>query len=265
MNSSPKMDHTYWQKQTSEPLFPDIFWSRPESKMGAGKILIIGGNAHRFGAPGIAYAASEKTGAGSVRVLLPDAIRKIVKGMLPDADFAPSTPSGSFAKNALSELLTNAQWSDGVLLAGDFGRNSETAIVLESFVEKYRGVLTITQDAADYFKETPLTIIDRENTIVVVSLAQLQKIFISTPSITPIVSSMSSIQLAEALHYYTKEHPACIVTKHNDLIFVAASGQVSTTKHTERLWRVETSGKIAVFAMQNPQKIFEAATTSLLD
>ena len=146
------MEHTYWLKQGAEPLFPDILWSRPESKMGAGKLAIIGGNSHGFSAPGIAYGAAQQAGAGVTRVLLPDAVKKVVKGLLPDADFAPSTPSGSFSKQSLSELLQLANWSDCVLLAGDIGRNSETSIVLEDFVHKYTELLVVAQDAVDYFR-----------------------------------------------------------------------------------------------------------------
>lgn len=258
------MDHTYWLKQENEPLFPEILWSRPETKHGAGKLAIIGGNSHGFGAPGLAYTTGDAAGAGVIRVMLPDAVRKVVGALLPDADFAPSNPSGSFARNALAELLALAGWSDTALLAGDFGRNSETAILLESFVQKYTGLLTVTQDAIDYFKETPLELVDREQTLIVLSLAQLQKYFINTPTIMPITTTMTTLQLVEALHTYTSEHPAGIITQHNDLIFVAHSGQVCTMKHNEKIWRVATSARASVFWLQNPNKPFEAIVSSLV-
>ena len=258
------MSVEYWQKQTDEPLFPDILWSRPQSKAGAGKLTIIGGNSHGFGAPGIAYNTALQSGVGVCRVVLPDAIKKIVKGILPDADFAPSTPSGSFSKKALDALTSNAQWSDACLLAGDIGRNSETAITLENFVGKYTGLLTVTHDAIDYFKETPLHIVDRADTLIALSLSQLQKIFIATPTIAPITYSMTTQQLAHALHDYTQVHPACIVTKHNDLTFVAHNGRVVTHKHTEKIWRVATAARASVFWLQNPTKVFEATVSSLV-
>ena len=258
------MEHTYWLKQGVEPLFPDILWSRPESKSTSGKLSIVGGNSHGFGAPGIAYNSSISAGVGSVSVLMPDAIKKIVKGLLPDADFAPSTPSGSFSRQALSSLLDTSNRSDCVLIAGDVGRNSETAVLFESFVQKYKGLLTITQDAVDFFKETPKDLCDRPNTLIVLSLSQLQKLFMFTPTITPIILSMSVVQLAEALHNYTKEHCAVIITKHNDLIFIASNGQVSTSKDTRKIWRVETSGRASVFWLQNPEKPFESVTSALI-
>ena len=261
-----KTMHEYWLRQTNDsPLFPDILWSRPESMAGAGKLVVIGGNAHAFGAPGIAYQAALEAGVGVCRVLLPDAVKKIVRGILPDADFAPSTPSGSFAKQSLSELLSVSSWGDCTLIAGDVGRNSETAILLENFVKNYQGLLAITHDGMDYFRETPLQVMDRPDTLVVLSLSQLQKCFINTPTITPITYSMSTPQLVEALHSYTDTHSACIITKHNDLLFVAQAGKVATQKCEDKIWRTKTAARASVFWLQNPSKQFEAVVSSLID
>ena len=258
------MDHTYWLKQDKEALFPDILWSRPETKAGAGKLLIIGGNEHAFSAPGIAFNSADAAGAGVIRVLLPDAIRKIVKHMLPDAEYAPNTPSGSFSKKALSEMISLSAWSDMTMLAGDLGRNSETAIALESFAEKYSGPLVITQDASEFFRDLPNVIVDRPETLIVVSLSQLQKLFIHTPSIIPITLSMSTVQLVEALHEYSLKHAATIMTLHGGLLFVAHNGFVSTTRCDKDIWRVETAARASVFWMQNPDKPFESVTTASL-
>lgn len=70
------MDNSYWLKQSNaEPLFPDLIWSRPESKQAAGKLLIIGGNAHGFSAPAEAYVIAGKSGIGSTRVVMPNALK----------------------------------------------------------------------------------------------------------------------------------------------------------------------------------------------
>src|SRR6185369_8603868 len=131
------MDRDYWLRQEAgKPLFPELEWSRPENRSQAGKLLIIGGNLHGFAAPAEAYAEATKAGIGTARVLLPDAVQKIVGRFLENGEFAPSTPSGSFSQKALNEWLIHSSWADGVLLAGDLGRNSETAIVLEKFLGK---------------------------------------------------------------------------------------------------------------------------------
>ena len=49
------MDYSYWKKQSIDaPLFPDIEWSKPENRLQAGKLGIIGGN--KLGFAGVAEA-----------------------------------------------------------------------------------------------------------------------------------------------------------------------------------------------------------------
>src|SRR5437868_284792 len=130
------MEDTNWLRQNREPLFPNILWSRPENKRYAGKLLIIGGHKQSFNDVSAAYSAALKAGIGTVRVILPDSLQKMLAKVFPEAEYAASTPIGSFSRQALGSLLDAADWADGVLLAGDLGRNSETAILLEAFVEK---------------------------------------------------------------------------------------------------------------------------------
>ena len=147
--------------------------------MQAGKLLIIGGNAHGFSAPATAYTEAEQAGIGTTRVLLPDHIRRQLlhfHGASLELEYAPSTPSGSFASKALAEMLDHAVWADVVLLAGDLGRNSETAIAMESFTKKYTRKLVITKDAIDYFYAAPTAILNRGNTVLVLTVAQLQRL-----------------------------------------------------------------------------------------
>nr|MDQ3094139.1 hypothetical protein [bacterium] len=92
-----------WKKQLNEPLFPEIIWSRPENRMSAGKLLIIGGNKFAIAAPVNANKYSFDAGAGSARVLMPEATHKAFGKIISEGYFAPSNFSGSFAKNALAE------------------------------------------------------------------------------------------------------------------------------------------------------------------
>ena len=82
------MDRSYWHKQTADqPLFKDLLWSRPENRAQAGKLVIIGGNLHGISAPAEAYRQAEKAGAGSVRVLLPDSLKKTVGRMIEQGEY----------------------------------------------------------------------------------------------------------------------------------------------------------------------------------
>lgn len=260
------MENTFWLKQSNQPLFPDIAWSRPENRQQAGKLLVIGGNTHGFAAAAQAYNAAMSAGVGAAHVLLPDAIQKAVGPVLEQADFAPSTPSGSFSKKALAELLDRAAWADAVLLAGDLGRNSETAIVLESFASKYSGMLCLTKDAADYFTSSPQGVKDRVQTLFVISLAQLQRLTQSLKMPKPVTFDMGLVQLVEWLHQFSHDWPFTTVVHHAGNLCVAHGGVVTTTKSTleeDRVWRVTTAAKATVWWLQNPAKPLESITASL--
>lgn len=257
----------YWHKQTPEqPLYSDLLWSRPENRAQAGKLLIVGGNAHGFAAAGEAYAEAAKAGVGTARVLLPDSLQKTVGRVFEAGEYAPSTPSGSFGRAALAELLAMAAWADAVLLAGDFGRNSETAVSLEQSISKYSGQLILTKDTVDYFVKTPATLLARPNTLLVVSFAQLQKIATNSRFITALTFDMDFLQLIDTLHVFTKQHQPAVIVKHLQTVFVAVKGQVSTTKLPEDIdiWRVKTAASASVWWLQNPTKAFAALSTSLI-
>jgi hypothetical protein len=260
------MDRDFWHKQTSvKPLYPDLLWSRPENAAHAGKLLIVGGNLYGFNNPANAFTEARKAGIGVARVLLPDSLRKTIGKVFEAGEFAPSTPSGSFSQKALGELLPLAAWADATLLSGDLGRNSETAILLEKFADKYSGQLTITCDAADYFTSSPATIIARPDTLWVVSMAQLQKLGTGVRFATAFTYGMDILRFVDALHEFTKRYRLTIIVKHLDNIFVAANGQISSTKLDDdiQIWRLKTASFAAVWWLQNPGKPFEALTTSI--
>lgn len=261
------MENTYWHKQTPDkPLFPDLLWSRPENKQHAGKLLIVGGNLHGFASVAEAYNQSLKAGVGTAKVLLPDALQKTVGPVLENTEFAPSNKSGSFARSALAEWISLTDWADVVLISGDLGRNSETAILLESYLAKSSKPLIITKDAADYFGNQPLKLFSRSKITMVVSIAQLQKMAIHAKFGTPIKFSMTLVQLVEALRDLTSSYPVNIITLHDQVIFVASAGKVSTTPvNKPETWRAQTASSAAVWLAQNSSQPFKALTSSVVD
>ena len=259
------MDQTHWLRQTDKPLFPELEWSRPETKAQAGKLLVIGGNSHGFAAPAEAYGEVLKAGAGSVRVLLPESLRRSVGKLFPEADFAPSTPSGSFATNALAELLDASLWSDAVLLPGDMSRNSETTVLLENFLEKYAGQVTLTKDAADLFVQQPLSVLHRPDTLLVIAMGQLRRLGSEAHYPRAFTAEMGLVQLVDNLHEFTKRFSLSIITRHQNQYVVATGGQVSTTpiKTEQPVWRLQTAARASVWQLQHASKPFAALTAAV--
>lgn len=260
------MNPEYWHKQSpGRALFPEMEWSRPENRQMAGKLLIIGGNLHGFAAPAEAYAESIRAGIGTSRVLLPNAIQKVVGPYIENGEFASSTPSGSFSQRALADLLDWCRWADGILFAGDLGRNSETAILVEKFLQKCEAITVMTKDAVDYTVSLPQASIERPNTALVLSMSQLQRLGIAAKFERPVAFSMSLVQLVDWLHLFTDRFACHIVVKHLSTMLVAVNGEVSTTKleNDIPIWRLKVATHASVWWIQNRNKPFEALTTAV--
>lgn len=258
------MDQTYWHKQTEQPLFPELEWSRPQHKNQAGKLLIIGGTGQGFAAPAEAYGVAMRAGVGTVRVILPDALRKTVGKLFPEAEFAASTPSGSFGTTAYAEFCAAGEWADAVLLPGDIGRNSETVALLENFLSHYSGQVTLGGDAADLFCVQPHALLQRAETLLILDLPQLQRLGTSSRFARPFVSDMGTPRLAETLHEFTKRFAPYFVISHEQQTFVAVEGQVSTTAQPQNVHTaLELAARCSTWWLQNPTKPFEALTTAV--
>ncbi len=259
--------HAYWRKQTAEqPLFPDLEWSKPERRDLAGRLGIIGGNKLGFAGVAEAYTVSLTSGVGAVKVLLPDVLKKTIPPAITDTVFAETTPSGSLAKNALPDMIALGEWGSGILLVGDAGRNSETAIAYEQFIETYDGPLTLTRDAVDLMKNNPNRLVERPETLLVVSFAQLQKLFSGVYYPKVLTFSMQLTNLVEAVHKFTITYPVTILVLHKDHLIAAHSGEVTTTpwENPMAIWRGQVAARAATYWLWNQKTPLEAVTTSLI-
>lgn len=259
--------NTYWRKQTTDkPLFPDAEWSKPERADQAGRLGIIGGNKLGFVGAANAYSVALAAGAGEVRSLLPDALKKTVPRTITDTIFAPSNPSGSLARQALDEMRALGDWADGILMIGDAGRNSETALAYTDFINSYTKQLTVTRDAVDLVKNTPDLLVGRPETLMVVSFGQLQKLFQSLYYPVILTFNMQLLPLVEALHKFTTTHPVGIVTLHKDTIVFAQDGEVTSQSWADAMliWRGDVATKAACYWLWDQKKQLTAVTASWL-
>lgn len=261
------MEHTYWRVQApGKPLFPNIEWSKPEQRSLAGRLAIIGGNKLGFAGVAEGYSTALKTGVGEVRVLLPDILRKTIPTNITDAVFAPTNPSGSLAKDALNEMKALETWSSGILLIGDAGRNSETAILYESFIASSHKPLIITRDAVDLVKNNSQVLVERPDTLLVVSFAQLQKLFQAVYYPKILTFSMQLASLVEALHKFTITYPVSIAVLHKDYLVIASEGEVTSTawQNAMAIWRGQVAAKASAYWLWNPGSPLPPVTASLL-
>lgn len=248
-------NHTYWHRQTpNQPLYPDFEWIKPEQKTKSGKLGIVGGQKIGILAVNEAYETANKNGAGAVKILLPDALKKTLPKDFEGASFGPTNLSGSLSKEAINELVAMGDWSDVTLFIGDCGRSSETSILYETFLSSHEGPVVITRDAFDILRESNKLLLSRDKTLLVLSFAQLQKLF--QLSYYPIVLtfSMQLAQLVEALHKLTITYPVSITVLHKDNLVIARAGEVVSTpwNNAMAIWRGQTATKMATYWMWQP-------------
>ncbi|HEX4662395.1 MAG TPA: hypothetical protein VH144_02170 [Candidatus Saccharimonadales bacterium] len=261
------MNFDYWQRQDPDkPLFPDIEWGRPEQKAQAGKLAIIGGNQHGFAAVAQAYIDAQSIGAGTVRAILPNSFQKTIPPNVTDTIFVPMNPSGGMSGDALDQLKASVAWADGTLLIGDSGRNSETAILFEALLRQFDTPFVITRDAVDLLKNSSELLLTRDQTTLVVSFAQLQKLLQAVYFPKQLLFSMQLTQVVEVLHKFSLSYAATIVTFHLDQLIIAHGGTVISTAFDTpmQIWRGTTATRAAVYWLQNPTKPLEAISTSLI-
>ena len=259
------MDHTYWRRQVaSKPLFPDIEWSRPERRDQAGKLLIIGGNKLGFSAVAESYQQALATGVGQAKVFVPDCLKGTIPSTLLDVLFGACTPSGGLSKDALPDLRAASEWASATLLIGDAGRNAETALAYEEFIRGYTKPLTVTRDAIDLVKNNPSLLVDRPDTLIVASFAQVQKMLAGVYYPKILTFNMQLLQLVEALHKFTITYPCTVMTLHKDVLIVANEGEVVTQEWHEpmAIWRGSVATNAASYWLWH-QNSLESTTASI--
>lgn len=250
-------------QQKAEPLFPDLLWSKPENKRQAGKVLVIGGQAGQFTNVANSFQVAEKAGAGHVRALLPDSLQKFTQH-LPGIEYAPSNQSGSFSRQALADFNEASTWADGVLLAGDFGKNSETTTVLDGYLLRCLSPATITSNSIQSIS-LPLSQLSKRPLTIVLDWTIFQKRVSELELATPFLSSDPVEKTSDNLSELSKVSKASFVLVRDKRVWCASQGRVSLTHASTPIDSLDIATFCTVWAIQQPDKIFEAITTACFE
>jgi len=244
-----------------EPLFPDLLWSRPENKKNAGKLLIIGGQAGNFMNISSAYSFAQEAGAGTVKVLMPGSLMKIAGG-IEGAEFAPSNKGGSFAKTALAQFFDLSEWADHVLLAGDFGKNSETTVILDGFLLKNPKPITISQHALESIGISLAQLTQMLLTLVI-DRGILQKVGKAVGTHVPVTSLTTYENMGDIIQNISAGSKANFVIQDEEHTWAAVKGEIVSTKSKPED-STALSAYCSVWQMQNPAKTLEALATACI-
>ena len=257
------MNLEYWIK-SDKPIDENIFWNVPEQKTGT--LQIIGGNSNNFSTEIRQAEFLNSKNLKEVRLLLPDALRTKVPP-IPGINFAPSTESGSFDKS--DELKFAVEDADITLFSGNFTKNSKTAVALTKILKESTKPVVLARDTIDVVSESAEEFIEKGNTTIVASMAQLQKLFKNLMYPKMILLSSPLMPVVEVLHKFTLSYPVTIFTFHQEKIIVASTGKVITTSISATdytpigLFMHDVPSKIAALQLWNPGKSLESTQSAL--
>jgi hypothetical protein len=209
--------------QSNEPLFPNILWEQPINKKTGKKLLIVGGHKNKFIQTQKCYQAALSAGIGDAKVLLPDSLKKIVQTNQ-DCLLAPSTPSGSFAKNGYEQIMAMIDDCDGVLFAGELSTNSETLDLFKNILKTCQKSAILTTEVIATFSKIPDLLTQNSQRLLISTMSIFKNLDIETKLKTNDLKD--KILLIQELY---RNHPASYVAIENNAILVTSQNQISVT------------------------------------
>jgi len=124
-----------------------------------GTVLGIGGSRGMAGAVSLAGRAALLTGAGLVRLAVPDPILETVAGYSPEYTTipCPADDVGRFALSALEPLLTHAEQCTALFLGPGLGRSDVLDQLVSPFLQRAVKPVVVDADALNALREiTPV-------------------------------------------------------------------------------------------------------------
>ena len=123
--------------------------SRHGHKGTYGTVLGIGGSRGMAGAVALAGQAALLTGAGLVRLAVPDPILETAAGYYPEPTTipCPADQAGRFALDALEPLLTHAKNCTALFLGPGLGRSDDLDRLIPLFLRKISKPVVVDADA----------------------------------------------------------------------------------------------------------------------
>ncbi len=166
---------TELQRQTNEPLFPEVLWSKPINRKAAKRLVILGGSRGHFQQVELSYKAANQAGIGEVKLILPDSLAPQL-GRLTGCLFVKSTAAGSISNSAASDICSWIDNSDGLLLAGDFSHNANTISLIEQLLNATDGPITIGKEVIQLMLYAPQNLFARTNRLLIGDTQTLVKL-----------------------------------------------------------------------------------------
>ncbi|NQV15039.1 NAD(P)H-hydrate dehydratase [bacterium] len=149
-DSLEHIDEPVLSEVTAED-FPSSAFTRlaDAHKYSSGKIFIIAGSPGFTGAAILASTAALRSGAGLVKLALPESLGHIGENESLETiiEYLPETQEQSFSLSGYSALKTSCDWADSVVIGPGIGRHPETQNLVRKLIANIERPLVIDADA----------------------------------------------------------------------------------------------------------------------
>jgi hypothetical protein len=168
------------------------------------------------------------------------------------------------SKSGEAELIAAGQWADGILLVGDSGQNSETAILYDKLLDATDAWATITRDAVELLYTSAEKLANRPHTNLVMNFPQVQKLFSKVYYPKILTFSMQFMSFVEAARKFTITYPVTLTVLFGSKIIVAHGGQVVSQDFSDQtaLINGQLAARAAAYLLWSPKKPLPAIATS---
>lgn len=133
------------------------------NKGDCGRVLVIGGSRGMSGAPTLSAKAAYRSGAGLVKLAIPNSIWDVVAGRLDEATTIglPETRRGTVARRAVEQLGGPEDWSDVVVLGPGMSQEAETADFIRRYVSAAKVPVVLDADGLNAFQNGKLSLLKK--------------------------------------------------------------------------------------------------------
>ena len=113
-----------------------------------GRVLIVGGSRGMIGAPALTANAALRSGAGLVRMAVPESVQLTTAGLTPCAISIPLAEDEKrlISKGAIHDILNALDENDSLAFGPGLGQSSDLQLIVEAIVKQYKKPLIIDAD-----------------------------------------------------------------------------------------------------------------------
>lgn len=208
-----------------------------------GKILIVAGNEQMAGAALLCGESTYRSGAGMVKLMIPDAIREIVQTRLPEALIQTYASENGITEKEREAFLKAAEWADVTAIGPGLGK-SQSAFQLLQMALLIKQPLVIDADGLNILaqdKQNLWTLLKerKETTILTPHMGEMARLLQKSLQEVVADETKASQELAEQsgcivvgksarTHVCRKGMPIFLNTSGNHKMATAGSGDVLT-------------------------------------